>query len=102
LGRYNGEFDAPRDVLKALGHSIKEMERSRDKARCCGGGGGAPFTDIPGTTRIPDIRIIDANSIGAEVVAVACPNCTFMLEGVVGPRPVVMELAELVEQRLEA
>lgn len=102
LGRYNGEFDAPRDVLKALGHSIKEMERSREKARCCGGGGGAPFTDIPGTTRIPDIRIIDANSIGAEVVAVACPNCTFMLEGVVGPRPVVMELAELVEQRLEA
>jgi Fe-S oxidoreductase len=33
-------------------------------------------------------------------VAVACPNCTAMLEGVVGPRPEVMELAELVAQRL--
>jgi Fe-S oxidoreductase len=100
LGRYNGEFDAPREVLQALGHSVREMERSRERGRCCGGGGGAPFTDIPGKTRIPDIRIVDARTIGAEVVAVACPNCTFMLEGVVGPRPAVMELAELVEQRL--
>lgn len=100
LGRYNGEFDAPREVLAALGISVREMERSRERGRCCGGGGGAPFTDIPGTTRIPDIRIVDARTIGAETVAVACPNCTAMLEGVVGPRPEVMELAELVAQRL--
>lgn len=100
LGRYNGELDAPRDVLAALGITVREMERSRERGRCCGGGGGAPFTDIPGTTRIPDIRIVDARTIGAEVVAVACPNCTAMLEGVVGPRPEVMELAELVAQRL--
>jgi len=100
LGRYNGEFDAPRAVLAALGVAVREMERSRERGRCCGGGGGAPFTDIPGATRIPDIRIIDARTIGAEVMAVACPNCTAMLEGVVGPRPEVMELAELVAQRL--
>lgn len=101
LGRYNGEFDAPREVLQALGIAVREMERSRDKGRCCGGGGGAPFTDIPGKTRIPDIRIVDARTIGAETVAVACPNCTAMLEGVVGPRPDVIEIAELVAQRLE-
>jgi len=101
LGRYNGELDAPREVLAALGISVREMERSRERGRCCGGGGGAPFTDIPGKTRIPDIRIVDARTIGAEVVAVACPNCTAMLEGVVGDRPDVMELAELVAQRLE-
>lgn len=100
LGRYNGEIEAPREVLRALGISIREMERSRERGRCCGGGGGAPFTDIPGTTRIPDIRIADARTIGAETVAVACPNCTAMLEGVVGPRPEIMELAELVAQRL--
>jgi Fe-S oxidoreductase len=100
LGRYNGEFDAPRDVLRALGIGVREMDRARERGRCCGGGGGAPFTDIPGTTRIPDIRIRDARGVGAEIVAVACPNCTAMLEGVVGPRPEVMELAELVAQRL--
>ena len=101
LGRYNGELDAPRDVLRALGIAVREMERSREKGRCCGGGGGAPFTDIPGETRIPDIRIHDARATGAATVAVASPNCTAMLEGVVGPRPEVMELAELVAQRLE-
>ncbi|MGH8810322.1 MAG: heterodisulfide reductase-related iron-sulfur binding cluster, partial [Noviherbaspirillum sp.] len=89
-------------VLKSLGIGVREMERSGLRGRCCGGGGGAPFTDIPGTTRIPDIRIVDARATGAEVVAVACPNCTAMLEGVVGPRPEVMELAELVAQRLRA
>jgi Fe-S oxidoreductase len=100
LGRYNGETEAPREVLRALGITVREMERSRERGRCCGGGGGAPFTDIPGATRIPDIRIMDARQAGAEVVAVACPNCTAMLEGVVGPRPEVIELAELLAQRL--
>lgn len=100
LGRYNGEIEAPREVLRALNITVQEMERSRERGRCCGGGGGAPFTDIPGTTRIPDIRIADARAIGAKTVAVACPNCTAMLEGVVGERPEVMELAELVAQRL--
>lgn len=100
LGRYNGETEAPREVLRALGIAVREMERARERGRCCGGGGGAPFTDIPGATRIPDIRIMDARQAGAEVVAVACPNCTAMLEGVVGPRPEVIELAELLAQRL--
>ncbi|MEC5162071.1 MULTISPECIES: (Fe-S)-binding protein [unclassified Janthinobacterium] len=100
LGRYNGEVEAPRKVLRALGIEVLEMERSKERGRCCGGGGGAPFTDIPGATRIPDIRIADARATGAATVAVACPNCTAMLEGVVGPRPEVMELAELLVLRL--
>jgi dimethylglycine catabolism B len=36
--------------------------------------------------------------VGAEIVAVACPNCAVMLEGVVAPRPAVLDLAELVQQ----
>jgi Fe-S oxidoreductase len=77
------------------------MARSGERGRCCGGGGGAPFTDIPGSTRIPDIRIADAQMTGAAIVAVACPNCTAMLEGVVGPRPEVRDIAELVAHALE-
>lgn len=101
LGRYGREVDAPRAVLKGIGIQVLEMERSRERGRCCGGGGGAPYTDIPGATRIPDIRIGDARSIGAGVVAVACPNCTAMLEGVVGPRPEVLDVAELLAHALE-
>lgn len=101
LGRYGREVNAPRAVLKGIGIKVVEMERNREKGRCCGGGGGAPFTDIPGSTRIPDIRMADAKATGAAVVAVACPNCTAMLEGVVGPRPEVRDIAELLAHALE-
>ena len=101
LGRYNGEIEAPRKLLKTIGIQVVEMERNGMRGRCCGGGGGAPLTDIPGKQRIPDIRIADARTIGADVVAVACPNCTAMLEGVVGPRPDVLDVAEVVAASLE-
>ena len=76
------------------------MERSGLRGRCCGGGGGAPLTDIPGKQRIPDIRMGDAKATGAAIVAVACPQCTAMLEGVVGERPEVLDIAELIAQSL--
>ncbi len=101
LGRYNGETEAPRQLLKTIGIKVVEMERNGMRGRCCGGGGGAPLTDIPGKQRIPDIRIDDARAINAEIVAVGCPNCTAMLEGVVGPRPEVLDVAELVAAALE-
>jgi Fe-S oxidoreductase len=101
LGRYNGETEAPRALLKSIGLQINEMERSGLRGRCCGGGGGAPLTDIPGKQRIPDIRIQDARNIDAELVAVACPQCTSMLEGVVGKRPDVLDIAELLASALD-
>ncbi|MFA5951967.1 MAG: (Fe-S)-binding protein [Hyphomicrobium sp.] len=102
LGRYNGEIDAPRMLLRALGLDVREMQRSGLRSRCCGGGGGAPLADIPGERRIPDIRMDDARETGAATVAVACPQCTAMLEGVVGDRPEVLDIAELVAASLEA
>jgi Fe-S oxidoreductase len=101
LGRYNGQTEAPRRALKAIGIKVVEMERHGLNARCCGGGGGAPTTDIPGKRRIPDIRMDDARATGADIVAVACPQCTAMLEGVVGKRPEVLDVAELVARAVE-
>lgn len=100
LGRYNGEYEAPRNVLKAIGIKVKEMQRSGFRSRCCGGGGGAPITDIPGKQRIPDMRMVDIKETGAELVAVGCPQCTAMLEGVVAPRPEIKDIAELVAEVL--
>ncbi|WP_355659807.1 (Fe-S)-binding protein [Halomonas salifodinae] len=102
LGRYNGEYEAPRNVLKALGIEVKEMERSGFRSRCCGGGGGAPITDIPGERRIPDMRMNDVKESGAELVAVGCPQCTAMLEGVVDATAEVRDIAELVADALVA
>nr|WP_297460744.1 (Fe-S)-binding protein [uncultured Halomonas sp.] len=103
LGRYNGEYEAPREVLKALGIEVKEMARSGYRSRCCGGGGGAPITDIPGKQRIPDMRMSDVRETGAELVAVGCPQCTAMLEGVVADdRAEIKDIAELVADALIA
>ena len=100
LGRYNGEYEAPRELLRSLGIEIAEMERSGFRSRCCGGGGGAPITDIPGERRIADMRMEEVNSTGAELVAVGCQQCTAMLEGVVEPRPEVKDIAEILAGQL--
>jgi dimethylglycine catabolism B len=104
LARYNGEVDAPRVLLRKMGIEVSEMERNSMRGRCCGGGGGAPISDVPslveGSKRIPDIRIADARNIGAAVVAVACPQCTAMLEGVVD-KPEILDIAELVANAME-
>ncbi|QXO16250.1 (Fe-S)-binding protein [Vibrio ostreae] len=100
LGRYNGEYDSPRSLLKQLGIELAEMERSGFRSRCCGGGGAAPITDIPGERRIADMRMDDIRETGAELVAVGCQQCTAMLEGVVEPRPEVKDIAEIVAEAL--
>ncbi|SIS55985.1 (Fe-S)-binding protein [Neptunomonas antarctica] len=100
LGRYNGEYEAPRELLRSLGIEIAEMERSGFRSRCCGGGGGAPITDIPGERRIADMRMEDVQTTGAELIAVGCQQCTAMLEGVVEPRPQVKDIAEILIESL--
>jgi len=100
LGRYNSEIEAPRRILERLGGGLVEMARYGKNSFCCGGGGGAPVTDIPGKKRIPDLRMEQAAATGAAVVAVACPGCTAMLEGVVQPRAEIRDIAELVREAL--
>ncbi len=96
LGRYNGEFDAPRRLLAAACKTTVEMERHGKQSMCCGGGGGNPVSDVDAEQRIPDIRMGQAAEVGAAIVAVGCPGCTAMLEGVPEPRPEVKDIAELV------
>jgi Fe-S oxidoreductase len=102
LGRYNGEIAAPRSLLARIGANVTEMERTGMRSQCCGGGGGAALSDIPGRRRIPDLRMDHARATGAPIVAVACPSCANMLEGVSGPNPAVADLSELVLRAVEA
>jgi Fe-S oxidoreductase len=87
-------------VLRALGIEVKEMQRSGYRSRCCGGGGGAPITDIPGKQRIPDMRMDDDPHNRRRAGGRGCPQCTAMLEGVVEPRPLIKDIAELVARCL--
>ena len=48
LRRHHGEYNAPREILKSIpGVSINEMERNKDKALCCGMGGGNMWYELP-------------------------------------------------------
>jgi Fe-S oxidoreductase/nitrate reductase gamma subunit len=81
LGRYNGEYDAPRGVVNALpGAELVEMRRNRNKSFCCGGGGGRMFMEETRGTRINRNRVTEAISTGAEVLCAACPFCMTMFE----------------------
>jgi Fe-S oxidoreductase len=82
LGRYNGVYLEPRQVLQAIpGMELEEMERSRDMSFCCGGGGGHMWIEErPGTTKINEMRIEDVLKTGAGTVVTACPYCLQMFE----------------------
>jgi Fe-S oxidoreductase len=104
LGRHNREYQAPRNILKAIpGVALVEMQRNMSDALCCGGGGGNFFTDMIGVG--PDsparVRVREAAETGAEVLAVACPTCAKMLEDAVKAesqdgRLRVMDLSEII------
>ncbi len=76
LGRHNGIFDEPRKALKAIsGLALVEMPDSGKDSLCCGGGGGRIWMETPKGERFSDLRVAQANFVGAEVLVTACPYC---------------------------
>jgi Fe-S oxidoreductase len=76
LGRHNGIYDEPRDLLKTIsGLELVEMADSRRDSLCCGGGGGRIWMDTPKNERFSDLRLEQARAIGAEVLVTSCPYC---------------------------
>jgi Fe-S oxidoreductase len=74
LGRHAKVYDAPREIIKKIPKAeFKEMEFTKEQARCCGGGGGlrAGFGEI--SQRIASKRIEDAKF--ADIILTSCPFC---------------------------
>ena len=81
LGRYNGVFDAPRNILGRIpGVQLKEMERSRRFGMCCGAGGGRMWMEEEPTQRVNFRRVEQALETSPDAVAVACPFCMTMID----------------------
>jgi Fe-S oxidoreductase len=84
LGRYNGVYDAPRQVLAALGAELVEMPRNRDNSLCCGAGGGRIWMKElkpDGQPRPSELRIDEAAELGdIDYFVVACPKDVTMYE----------------------
>ena len=76
LGRHNDCFDAPRDVLNAVpGLECVELPESREHSLCCGGGGGRIWMHTDKEERFGNLRLAQAQEVGAEVLVTSCPYC---------------------------
>jgi Fe-S oxidoreductase len=109
LGRWNGEYDAPRTLLDALpgGRDARtELPRAREHGFCCGAGGGRMWMEEKIGTRVNHNRTDEILASGVQTVATACPFCTIMLrDGVqdrnAGERVQVLNVSELVAKSMK-
>ena len=108
LGRYNGVYNPPRLVLRALGVELVEMPRSRGRSFCCGGGGGRVWMEDLPHSRPSEARVREAAGLdGVQYLVVTCPKDYVMfadalkttgLEG----KLLIKDLGELVEEAIAA
>ena len=81
LGRHNGIYDEPRELLKKIpGLELIEMAESRKNSLCCGMGGGRIWMETAKNERFSDLRLQQAIKVGAEVLATSCPYCITQFE----------------------
>jgi Fe-S oxidoreductase len=106
LGRWNREFDAPRDVIAAVGvPNVVEMKRNKQHGFCCGAGGGRMFMEEHEGQRVNENRTNEVIEAGVDAVAVACPFCNIMLTDGMKNKNVedkieVIDIAELVARSI--
>jgi Fe-S oxidoreductase len=94
LGRHNGIFEEPREVLKRVpGLELVEMPDTGRDSLCCGGGGGRVWMETPKGERFSELRLEQALEVGAEVLVTACPYCITMFED----SRLTLELTEKIE-----
>ena len=106
LGRWNGEFDAPRSILGSgkLAAGLAEPERRKKHGMCCGAGGARMFMEEE-SPRVNELRTDELLATGADAIAVACPFCNIMItDGVkardADERVAVRDVSELLADSL--
>jgi Fe-S oxidoreductase len=104
LGRHNGVFADPRDALAAGKVELLEMDRARNNSFCCGAGGGQMWKEEePGQSAVNSSRFEEAESTGADTLAVGCPFCLVMMTDAsraAGESMRVRDVAEIVADAL--
>ena len=108
LGRHNGIYEAPRNLLNILSNDVVELPRNKENSFCCGAG-GAQFwkEEEPGDERISDNRYREAQTTLAaatgeeKVLAVGCPFCKSMLESTPGKGETPVAVRDVAELLLE-
>jgi Fe-S oxidoreductase len=106
LGRVNGIYHAPREILKSIpALESREMNRSRENSFCCGAGGGRMWMHEHLGERINNLRTKEVIETGVDLVATSCPYCLTMVEdGIKGQemddRVKTLDLSEILYQSI--
>jgi len=103
LGKQNGIFDEPRKILGSIeGLELMEFSRCRETSLCCEGGGGRMFFEAEiAYQRNSEVRILEAQAKGAEIIATSCPFCVMTLEDPATEKGlVVKEISEILTEVL--
>lgn len=104
LGRANGVYEAPRDVIRQLDADLVELKRCKTNGLCCGAGGAQMFKEAEkGRKEVNVERTEDVLEVKPDYLAVACPFCnTMMTDGVkyanAQDQIKVVDLTELIAQ----
>lgn len=106
LGRYRNIYEEPRQVA-ALGGTVIDPPRSRERSFCCGAGGGLAFLGEEKGDRVSETRAKELLATGATIVAAACPFCNTMFRDALvtvsedKPTPQLLDIAQIAAARLE-
>jgi Fe-S oxidoreductase len=106
LGRANGIYEAPREIISGLKKDLVELKSCRTKGLCCGAGGAQVFKEPEaGGEDVQVKRVQEMVDSGVTKVALACPFCMVMVQdglNKVGKEKhiQVVDLAELVQQSM--
>jgi Fe-S oxidoreductase len=108
LGRYNGVYDSPREILRRIpGVELVEAEYwTKQRGLCCGAGGAQMWMEEQNHDRVNVRRTLQLIDTGAKTIASACPFCMTMLtDGIksknLEDRVRQLDVAELLEQSCE-
>ena len=102
LGRANGVYEAPRELIQKLDVELVEMKRCKSDGLCCGAGGAQMFKEPEkGTKDINVERTEDAIKVNPDIIATGCPFCnTMMTDGIKATNKEaeikVLDIAELI------
>lgn len=105
LGRYNGIYDVPRDILKAIpGVTLLEMDRNKEDGMCCGAGGARMWMEEDEGLRVNETRVKQAMNEKPTIIGSNCPYCLTMMDDGVkafeAEHVQTYDLAELVAKAL--
>jgi len=98
LGRYEGVYEAPRNLIAQAGFELTELPRHGARSYCCGGGNAGFAREQKVAKRVDQVRKEEIKNSGAKLLITSCPECKMMLNAAVEQ---TMDIAELVAERMQ-